>query len=85
VLVRSVHYSDYLEHDLCIQDEFTIPTSPCIMSSHWCIAGHSVVSHRSPKLHQTCTKTASSLQKTPQNLKTIVKNFYTSQLPLSTD
>jgi hypothetical protein len=33
MFVRSVHYSDYLEHDLCIQDEFTIPTSPCIMSS----------------------------------------------------
>jgi hypothetical protein len=33
MFVRSVHYSDYLEHDLCIQDEFTIPTSPYIMSS----------------------------------------------------
>jgi hypothetical protein len=33
MFVRSVHYSAYLEHDLCIQDEFTIPTSPCIMSS----------------------------------------------------
>jgi hypothetical protein len=33
MFVRSVHYSDYLEHDLCKQDEFTIPTSPCIMSS----------------------------------------------------
>jgi hypothetical protein len=33
MFVRGVHYSDYLEHDLCIQDEFTIPTSPCIMSS----------------------------------------------------
>jgi hypothetical protein len=33
MFVRSVHYSDYLEHDLCIQDEFIIPTSPCIMSS----------------------------------------------------
>jgi hypothetical protein len=34
MFVRSVHYSDYLEHDLCIQDELTIPTtSPCIMSS----------------------------------------------------
>jgi hypothetical protein len=33
VFLRRVHYSDYLEHDLCIQDEFTLPTSPCIMSS----------------------------------------------------
>jgi hypothetical protein len=33
MFVRSVHYSDYLEHALCIQDDFTIPTSPCIMSS----------------------------------------------------
>jgi hypothetical protein len=33
MFVHSVHYSDHLEHDLCIQDEFTIPTSPCIMSS----------------------------------------------------
>jgi hypothetical protein len=33
IFVRSVHYSDYLEPDLCIQDEFTIPTSPCVMSS----------------------------------------------------
>jgi hypothetical protein len=33
MFVRSVHCSDYLEQDLCIQDEFTIPTSPCIMSS----------------------------------------------------
>jgi hypothetical protein len=33
MFVCSVYYSDYLEHDLCIQDEFTIPTSPCIMSS----------------------------------------------------
>jgi hypothetical protein len=35
MFVRSVHYSNHLEHDLCIQDEFTIPTSPCIMSSQW--------------------------------------------------
>jgi hypothetical protein len=33
MFVCSVHYSDYLEHYLCIQDEFTIPTSPCVMSS----------------------------------------------------
>jgi hypothetical protein len=33
MFVSSVHYSDHLEHDLCIQDEFTIPTSPCIASS----------------------------------------------------
>jgi hypothetical protein len=33
MFVCSVHYSDHLEHDLCMQDEFTIPTSPCIMSS----------------------------------------------------
>jgi hypothetical protein len=25
--------SDYLENDLCIQDEFTIPTSPCVMTN----------------------------------------------------
>jgi hypothetical protein len=31
--VRSVHYSDYLEHDRCIKHEFTIPTSPYFMSS----------------------------------------------------
>jgi hypothetical protein len=31
--LRSVHYSDYLEHNPCIQDEFTKPTSSCIMSS----------------------------------------------------
>jgi hypothetical protein len=37
MFVRSVHYSDYLEHDLCIQDEFTIPTSPlCQVNS--CLA-----------------------------------------------
>jgi hypothetical protein len=33
MFVRSVHYSDHLEHDLCVQDEFTILASPCIMSS----------------------------------------------------
>jgi hypothetical protein len=33
MLVRNVHYSDYLEHDLCMQDEFTIATSPYTMSS----------------------------------------------------
>jgi hypothetical protein len=38
MFVRSNHYSDYLEHDLCIQDKFTISTSPCIMPSHWCLA-----------------------------------------------
>jgi hypothetical protein len=26
MFVYSVHYSDYLEHDLCIQDEFTVPS-----------------------------------------------------------
>jgi hypothetical protein len=33
MFVCSVHYSDYLEHELCIRDKFTTPTSPCIMSS----------------------------------------------------
>jgi hypothetical protein len=33
MFVCSVHYSDHLEHDLCIQDELTIPTSPYITSS----------------------------------------------------
>jgi hypothetical protein len=35
MFVHSVNYSDYLEQDLCIQDEFTVgyTTSPCIMSS----------------------------------------------------
>jgi hypothetical protein len=33
MFVCSVHYSNHLEHDLCIQDEFTIPTSLCVMSS----------------------------------------------------
>jgi hypothetical protein len=31
--VCSVHYSYHLEHGPCLQDEFTIPTSPYIMSS----------------------------------------------------
>jgi hypothetical protein len=33
MFVHSVHYSDYLEQDLCIQDEYRQPTSLCIMSS----------------------------------------------------
>jgi hypothetical protein len=33
MFVHSVHYSDHLEHDLCIQNEFYQPTSPFIMSS----------------------------------------------------
>jgi hypothetical protein len=28
MFVSSVHYSDYLENGLCIQDQFTISTSP---------------------------------------------------------
>jgi hypothetical protein len=40
MFVRSVHYSDYLEQDLCIQDEFTIPTPPCslLCQVSWCLA-----------------------------------------------
>jgi hypothetical protein len=35
MFVRSVHYSDYLEQDFCIQDDYyyRLPTSLCIMSS----------------------------------------------------
>jgi hypothetical protein len=39
MLVRTAHYSDYLEHDLCIQDEFTIPISSCIMSGQLVLSG----------------------------------------------
>jgi hypothetical protein len=38
MFVRSVHYSDYLEHDLCIQDEFTYPLHPILCQVNWCLA-----------------------------------------------
>jgi hypothetical protein len=38
MFVRSVHYSDYLEQDLCIQDEFTIgyPLHRVLCQVNWC-------------------------------------------------
>jgi hypothetical protein len=40
MFVRSVHYSDYLEQDLCIQDEFTIgyPLHCVLCQVNWCLA-----------------------------------------------
>jgi hypothetical protein len=38
MFVRSVHYSDYLEHDLCIQDEFIGPLHRVFSQVNWCLA-----------------------------------------------
>jgi hypothetical protein len=40
MFVRSVHYSDYLEQDLCTQDEFTIgyPLHCVLCQVNWCLA-----------------------------------------------
>jgi hypothetical protein len=40
MFVRSVHYSDYLEQDLCIQDDITIgyPLHCVLCQVNWCLA-----------------------------------------------
>jgi hypothetical protein len=65
MFVHSVHYSDYLEQDLCIQDEFTIgnPLHRVLCQVNWCLAlavRDKKFMHNMTTDHSHTTKTCSS-------------------------
>jgi hypothetical protein len=64
MFVHSVHYSDYLEQDLCIQDEFTIG-HPLhhheLCQVNWCLAVcDKKIMHNMTTGHSHTTKTCFS-------------------------
>jgi hypothetical protein len=64
MFVRRVHYSDYLEQDLCVQDEFTIgyPLHCVLCQVNWYLAVHDKkFMHNMTAGHSHTTKTFGNL------------------------